>query len=177
MKATGIVRRIDDLGRIVIPKEIRHTLRIRKGDPLELFLDKDGNIVFKKHSLMGEITSLVDCLCESLYKTINLPVIVCNKEQVIAVCGMPKKECLGRRISDFSLENSLPTKSLFLEKEPLYPIEGLSKEALLLLPISVQGDLTGYLIIFKSKKKPEIPLEVIKLLINFVSSFLCLILD
>ena len=177
MKATGIVRRIDDLGRIVIPKEIIHTLRIKKGDPPELFLDKDGNIVFKKHSLMGEITSLVDCLCESLYKTINLPVIICNKEQVIAVCGIPKKECLGRRVSDFSIENDLPTKNFFLGNTSIYPIEGLSKEALFMLPITVQGDLTGYLIIFKSKKTKEIPLEVINSLINFVSSFLCLILD
>ena len=58
MKATGIVRRIDDLGRVVIPKEIRRTLRIREGDPLEIFTDRDGEVIFKKYSPMGEMGAL-----------------------------------------------------------------------------------------------------------------------
>ena len=177
MKATGIVRRIDDLGRIVIPKEIRHTLRIKKGDPLELFVDKDGNIVFKKHSLMGEITSLIDSICESLCKIINLPVIMCNKEQVISVCGIPKKEFIGRRISVFSIDDNFFNKNGILKENSFFPIEGIKKEAFLVLPIKVQGDLIGYLIVLKSKKKANVPLEAIDPLINFVSSFLCLVLD
>ena len=76
MKATGMVRKIDDLGRIVIPKEVRRTLRINKGDPLELFVDTNGNIVFKKYSLIGELSKLIKSLCETLYKTINLPTVI-----------------------------------------------------------------------------------------------------
>lgn len=66
MKATGIVRRIDDLGRVVIPKEIRRTLRIREGDPLEIFTEKDGEVIFKKYSPMGELGEFATQICNSL---------------------------------------------------------------------------------------------------------------
>ena len=68
MKATGIVRRIDDLGRIVIPKEIRRTLRIREGDPLEIYTEKDGEVIFKKYSPMGDLQAVAAQLCESIGK-------------------------------------------------------------------------------------------------------------
>ena len=68
MKATGIVRRIDDLGRVVIPKEIRRTMRIREGDPLEIFTSKDGEVIFKKYSLLGGVDEFAAQLCESLQK-------------------------------------------------------------------------------------------------------------
>lgn len=67
MKATGIVRRIDELGRVVVPKEIRRTLRIHEGDPLEIFTDKEGEIVLKKYSPMGEVGSLVKDLCQAIW--------------------------------------------------------------------------------------------------------------
>ena len=63
MKATGIVRRIDDLGRVVIPKEIRRVMRIREGDPLEIYTDRDGSVIFKKYSLLGGVFQIhaLDC--------------------------------------------------------------------------------------------------------------------
>ena len=70
MKATGIVRRIDDLGRVVIPKEIRRTLRIREGDPLEIYTEKDGEVIFKKYSPMGDLTEFAAQICESMGKTL-----------------------------------------------------------------------------------------------------------
>ena len=68
MKATGIVRRIDDLGRVVIPKEIRRTMRIREGAPLEIFTNKDGEVIFKKYSPIGEISEYVDAYAETVNK-------------------------------------------------------------------------------------------------------------
>ena len=85
MKATGIVRRIDDLGRIVIPKEIRRTLRIREGDPLEIYTEKDGEVIFKKYSPMGELSSYAAEICESLYKSTGGTVAVCDRDSMIAV--------------------------------------------------------------------------------------------
>ena len=96
MKATGIVRRIDDLGRVVIPKEIRRTLRIREGDPLEIYTEKDGEVIFKKYSPMGELSSYAAEICESLYKSTGGTVAVCDRDSMIAVSGGGKKELLEK---------------------------------------------------------------------------------
>lgn len=82
MKATGIVRRIDDLGRIVIPKEIRRTLRIREGDPLEIFTDREGKVILKKYSPIGELGSLAGIYADSLSKTLDCTVCITNTDQV-----------------------------------------------------------------------------------------------
>ena len=91
MKATGIVRRIDDLGRVVIPKEIRRTMRIREGDPLEIFTDNDGEVIFKKYSPMGELSQFAGDLAEVLCNTAGVPVVVCDRDHVICADGIPKK--------------------------------------------------------------------------------------
>ncbi len=87
MKATGIVRRIDDLGRIVIPKEIRRTLRIKEGDPLEIYTDRDGEVIFKKYSPIGEMQSFANEYATALQKATGTPIFVCDKEEVICVRG------------------------------------------------------------------------------------------
>ena len=87
MKATGIVRRIDDLGRVVIPKEIRRTMRIREGDPLEIFTDKDGELIFKKYSPIGELTDFAAQICDSLRRATDAITAVCDRDAVIAVAG------------------------------------------------------------------------------------------
>ena len=99
MKATGIVRRIDDLGRVVIPKEIRRTLRIREGDPLEIFTDKDGTLIFKKYSPIGELSDFAAQICDSLRKTTDCIAAVCDRDSVIAVSGGAKKEVLDKNVS------------------------------------------------------------------------------
>ena len=90
MKATGIVRRIDDLGRIVIPKEIRRTLRIREGDPLEIFTDREGKVILKKYSPIGELGSLAGIYADSLSKTLGCTVCITDTDQVIAAAGNGK---------------------------------------------------------------------------------------
>ena len=97
MKATGIVRRIDDLGRIVIPKEIRRTLRIREGDPLEIYTEKDGEVIFKKYSPMGDLQAVAAQLCESIGKNTGHIAAVADRDSIIAVAGAPKRELLEKR--------------------------------------------------------------------------------
>ena len=112
MKATGIVRRIDDLGRVVIPKEIRRTMRIREGDPLEIYTTKDGEVIFKKYSLMGDIDDLAGQFCEALSKNINGIVAVTDRDSVISVAGGGKRELLEKRISS-QLEKIMEDRGVY----------------------------------------------------------------
>ncbi|MCY6960330.1 stage V sporulation protein T [Clostridium brassicae] len=99
MKATGIVRRIDDLGRVVIPKEIRRTLRIREGDPLEIFTDREGGVILKKYSPIEELSNFSKEYAESLQTTIGHIVLICDKDNVLSVSGTSKKEYMDKKIS------------------------------------------------------------------------------
>ena len=99
MKATGVVRRIDDLGRIVIPREIRRTLRIKEGDPLEIFTEKEGDIILKKYSPIGELSNFATEYVESLNKITGHISIITDRDTVIAVSGTSKKDLLEQKIS------------------------------------------------------------------------------
>ena len=99
MKATGIVRRIDDLGRVVIPKEIRRTMRIREGDPLEIYTDREGEVIFKKYSPIGELTSFAGQYAETLNKICGFSVLITDRDAVIACAGLSKKEFAERKLS------------------------------------------------------------------------------
>ena len=99
MKATGIVRRIDDLGRVVVPKEIRRTLRIREGDPLEIFTDREGEVILKKYSPIGELGEFASQYAESLSQTTGHLVCVTDKDHVIAAAGNGKRNVEGKPIS------------------------------------------------------------------------------
>ncbi len=99
MKATGIVRRIDDLGRVVIPKEIRRTMRIREGDPLEIYTSRDGEVIFKKYSLMGGLEDFAAQLCETMSRSAGAICAVTDRDTVIAVAGGAKRELMGKRIT------------------------------------------------------------------------------
>ncbi|NLC76245.1 MAG: stage V sporulation protein T [Clostridia bacterium] len=98
MKATGIVRRIDDLGRVVIPKEIRRTLRIREGDPLEIFVDREGEVILKKYSPIGELGDFAKEYADSLHEAIGHIACITDRDSIIAVAGAPKKEFLNKPI-------------------------------------------------------------------------------
>ena len=100
MRATGIVRRIDDLGRVVIPKEIRKTLRIREGDPLEIFTAKDGEVILKKYSPIGELNEFSQEYAETLGETLGLGILVTDLDSIIAVSKLPKKDYKEKSISD-----------------------------------------------------------------------------
>ena len=158
MKATGIVRRIDDLGRVVIPKEIRRTLRIREGTPLEIFTDREGEIILKKYSPIGELGAFAGQYAESLAQTTGLTVCVCDRDQVIAVSGGSRKELLGKNISR-QLETVIEDRenSLVDNKEYKYiqitdnDREDFTGEAV--SPILCEGDAIGAVVILSREPK------------------------
>ena len=118
MKATGIVRRIDELGRVVIPKEIRRTQRIRQGDALEIFTAADGQVVFKKYSPLVELGELAGVYAEVLAKNLGRPVLVCDRESIVAATGTGKGQLLGRQISD-AAARLLAMRGPYTAPEPL----------------------------------------------------------
>ena len=150
MKATGIVRRIDDLGRVVIPKEIRRTLRIREGDPLEIYTDNEGGVIFKKYSPVGEMSAYAAQYVEALSKTAGLPFLVCDRDHVVAAAGLSRKEYLERRISP-ALEELIEGRRTYCmrqgELHPLIPVEGLDRPAVIALPIISAGDVSGAVVL------------------------------
>lgn len=153
MKATGIVRRIDDLGRVVIPKEIRRTLRIREGDPLEIFTDRDGEVILKKYSPIGELTEFANEFCESLYETTNNTAIISDRDRIIAIAGGSKKEYLEKRISP-ELEKIMESRNVYIAKDNMEPMkvfyEDLSDNeytAQIIAPIVMQGDPIGTVVL------------------------------
>ncbi|RCX12323.1 AbrB family transcriptional regulator (stage V sporulation protein T) [Anaerobacterium chartisolvens] len=117
MKATGIVRRIDDLGRVVIPKEIRRTLRIREGDPLEIFTDKEGEVILKKYSPIGELGDFASQYADSLHKNSGHIICIADRDTIIAVSGTTKKEFLEKHLSQ-DLEKIIEEKTTLVVKSP-----------------------------------------------------------
>ena len=144
MKATGIVRRIDDLGRVVIPKEIRRTMRIREGDPLEIFTDNDGEVIFKKYSPIGELSEFAGQYAEVLFKVGGHPVVITDRDHVVSVAGLPKKEILERRVSPM-LEDLMDSRAAFGGEgsTAFQPVEGIEREALAAASIISEGDVCG----------------------------------
>ncbi len=148
MRATGIVRRIDDLGRVVIPKEIRRTLRIREGDPLEIYTDSGGEVIFKKYSPMGEMSSFAEQYAEVINRVSKCPVIITDRDHVVAASGVSKKEYIDRRISA-DLEDLIENRRSFTAERNstvLMPVENIDKCASVAYPIISAGDITGAII-------------------------------
>ncbi|MBP3388371.1 MAG: AbrB/MazE/SpoVT family DNA-binding domain-containing protein [Clostridia bacterium] len=146
MKATGIVRRIDDLGRVVIPKEIRRTMRIREGDPLEIFTNTDGEVVFKKYSPIGELSPFAAQYADVLSRATGQSVLICDRDHVVACAGVPRKEFADRRVSR-ALEELMESRRTHVaragERERLQPVEGADRFAAVAAPILAAGDITG----------------------------------
>ena len=158
MKATGIIRKIDDLGRVVIPKEIRRTMRIREGDPLEIFTDKDGELIFKKYSPIGELNEFSSQICDSLKKSIKGTAAICDRDSLISVSGPGKKELLDKSISP-QLNKLMDGRSSYCCKKGesgLPVIAGENKYSISAAsPIISQGDIMGCVIIAGSGDCPE----------------------
>ena len=151
MKATGIVRRIDDLGRVVIPKEIRRTLRIREGDPLEIFTGKEGEIVLKKYSPMADLTAFAQQYVEAVSQSLGLPVAITDRDAVIAVAGMPKKEMLGKELHK-DLENAISNRKAIVARkgEPGYvriTSDGMEFDGQVIQTIIAEGDAIGAVVV------------------------------
>lgn len=146
MKATGIVRRIDDLGRVVIPKEIRRTMRIREGDPLEIYTDREGEVIFKKYSPIGELQSFAAQYAETLQKICSMAVVICDRDAVIAAAGVSKKEYLDKSVSE-ELESIIESRSLYTYRRGGEQVavtgDGCSHYVSCAMPIITEGDIIG----------------------------------
>lgn len=160
MKATGIVRRIDDLGRVVIPKEIRRTLRIREGDPLEIFTDREGGVILKKYSPIGELTDFSKEYAESLQQAIGHIILISDKDAFISASGVPKKDYIDRKISN-ELETVMEGRKPVLLGDgnqkliPLHSDEDVEEMASqVVAPIIAEGDAIGAVVIL-SKQSGE----------------------
>ncbi|WP_026287410.1 MULTISPECIES: stage V sporulation protein T [Gracilibacillus] len=156
MKATGIVRRIDDLGRVVIPKEIRRTLRIREGDPLEIFVDRDGEVILKKYSPISELGDFATEYAEALFDSLDLSVLISDRDEIIAVAGESKKDYLGKHISK-KIDQLMDSRESVIETNTntLEIIENKDEEleAYLLQPIIAGGDPIGCMVLFTRENK------------------------
>ena len=157
MKATGIVRRIDDLGRVVIPKEIRRTMRIREGDPLEIYTDRDGEVIFKKYSPIGEISQFAAQYADTLNKTCGLSVVICDRDAVIASAGLPKREYADRKLSR-ELEELIEARALFSSNgsEEIPVLEGGQHFVSCMMPIISGGDITGCVASVRTADTPSL---------------------
>lgn len=160
MKATGIVRRIDDLGRVVIPKEIRRTLRIREGDPLEIFTDREGEVILKKYSPIGELTNFAGQYAESIAQALGCLVCICDTDQVITASGNGRKELQDKYISSalrqvmdgrkivLASEGSRDYVRIVAEQEAVYAEEVIT-------PIICVGDSIGAVVLLNQDSKKE----------------------
>ena len=160
MKATGIVRRVDDLGRIVIPKEIRRTLRIREGDPLEIYTEKDGGVIFRKYSPMGDLQEFASQMCDSIGSATGHIAAVADRDSIIALHGAPKWELMDKPNSP-ELEKLMEQRKNYLYKSgdtPIFAADGADKYQLgAAAPILSQGDLMGCVMLLLGEN--DLPLQ------------------
>lgn len=174
MRATGIVRRIDDLGRVVIPKEIRKTLRIREGDPLEIFTAKDGEVILKKYSPIGELNEFSQEYTETLGETLGCGVAVTDLDSIIAVSKLPKKDYKEKSISD-ELESLIENREIKHAKDnkllPLYKDDPIEYSKQIIIPIvSSSGDCIGSIILVSKEAEAlaEAEEKILKIAANFL---------
>ena len=174
MKATGIVRRVDDLGRIVIPKEIRRTLKIREGDPLEIYTEKDGGVIFRKYSPMGDLQDFAAQICDSIGANTGRIAAVADRDSIIALAGAPKRELVDKpnsRELDKLMEQRknyryMPGEAL------LRASEGSDKYHLgVASPILSQGDLMGCVMMLMGEDTTPLA-ETDQQLVQTVAGFL-----
>ena len=154
MKATGIVRRIDDLGRVVIPKEIRRTMRIREGDPLEIYTDREGEVIFQKYSPIGELSEFASKYAETLHKSGTLSVLITDRDAVIAVAGAPKKEYLDKHVSD-ELDSIMKERRSYAYENGQEKCHATSEKGSCYIscacPILSEGDVIGTVVSLSSE--------------------------
>lgn len=173
MKATGIVRRVDDLGRIVIPKEVRRSLRIKEGDPLELFTDKDGSIIFKKYSALEVLENFAGDYAKSMADILNIGIIVTDSDKVIAA---PYKKCKGsnitsklRDITECCSESILSSNETTTNVIDIYDGDEEHYISQIIVRIVSSGDIVGSVILYSTKNLlDDKDLAIAKVAANFL---------
>lgn len=150
----------DDLGRVVIPKEIRRTMHIKEGAPLEIFTDTEGGVIFKKYSPISEISDVTEHFADVLYRSVTTPVLICDRDHVISCAGVSKKDFLEKRISA-ELESVMESRQLYTgdRDKQLFPIEGIDYGASIAMPIIGNGDILGAVVFLWSDGSRISPTE------------------
>jgi AbrB family transcriptional regulator (stage V sporulation protein T) len=175
LKTTGIVRRIDDLGRIVIPKEIRRTLHIRDGDSLEIFTDREGSVVFKKYSPVRELSPFAGQYSEVLSRAASLPILICDRDCVVAVSGLSYDDYIDRKVNS-SLDNAMQNCNNFFLQQSDAPsfqtVEGIESKALAVAPISLSGSEAVGCVVAIAQEANSVINETQVHLINMVAEIL-----
>ncbi len=156
MKATGIVRRIDELGRVVIPKEIRRTMHIHEGDPLEIFTDAGGGVILKKYYPLGMFGGSAETYAEALQKMLGHTVVITDKEQVLACVGALKKELAEKPLHKelYELLSERQTLTLHAREQKMLPVvreDGIPYTAQLIVPILSSGEMVGAVLLLSKE--------------------------
>lgn len=174
MKATGVVRRIDDLGRIVLPKELRRTMRIKEGDSLEIYIDGMDQIMLKKYSPVQNVNEFVSEFVESVYSSNKLDIIITDNEKVIAAAGAFKHNLVGKKISIALEEKMNKRQTQIVEPSENFEIcENIEVlKPIILKPINVYGDILGCVIVFGDKTITALEKSILEFSTTFMSRYL-----
>lgn len=177
MKATGIVRRIDELGRIVIPKEIRRTFKIKEGTPLEIFCGDNNELVLKKYSMLNEIKDFSSEVCLATFNTLNIPVLVCDKDKVLSCCGSNKSLFINNEIST-KLEKEIEQRKEIVKNKldgdsviELIVNDSFEYCCQIIVPIICGGDTAGAIVCFTKEQKRlgQCEVQVLKCMASFIA--------
>lgn len=176
MKATGIVRRIDELGRIVVPKEIRRTLRIREGDPLEVYTDREGEIILKKYSPVGEMVNFASQYAKVLSETTGRLVCITDKDHVIAAFGPGKRELEQQPISQ-GLEAAINNRQdvLAMTKDEVVPVTDrmtMEYQGQAISIVNVHGDALGAVVLLGEEDMSELEATLVRTTAGFLGSIM-----
>ncbi len=177
MKATGIVRRIDELGRIVIPKEIRRTYKIREGTPLEIFSGESGELILKKYSPVLELEDIAQDCSKSIFDTLEIEILICDKDEIISVEGSSnfKKTYLHKSITldlERMIENRKPLLLNSKDGANLVQIikeKEISYSSLVIVPILAGGDTYGAVILVGQQSFTNFEVKTLQTFANFIS--------
>lgn len=172
MKSSGVIRRIDDLGRIVIPKEIRKSLRIREGESLEIYSGNQNEIILRKFSFIESVENFANKICEAFYSSTKKDIIITDNEKAIASAGAFNHKVNGLKISDY-LDKVIQKKELFITDSDNFEVfDGMFiKSKMVIKPIDVYGDLIGSIIIISDDKSIEVNKALITYLSNLISRY------
>lgn len=174
IKATGVVRRIDDLGRIVLPKELRRTMRIKEGDSLEIYLDENDKIVLKKYSAVKGVSTFLKEFVDSMYASNKKDIVICDNETVVACVGNLKQDLTGLRISK-TLEKKIKSRQteIFDKTNQLEICENIySDKAVIVKPINVYGDIYGAILVFSDTYITDVEKSLVEFSSMFMSRYL-----
>ena len=177
MKETGVVRKLDNLGRLVIPKEIRRCMRIKEGSSIEFGLLPSGEIVLCKYSLMAQVSDYAEDFCEILADICDMSIVIADRERIIAVSGINKKLAMGAKLS-MEILDIMDSKNSYTASVnsgttiiKIYEEDRNTYLSQIILPIVIQGEVEGIIAICSNKEDLKIGSEH-TMLLKFISKFL-----